>query len=229
MCRITAMGVPVAAEPLNALTPQYVNGLVTYNGVGARNVTDQTARERVSGLLLRRRLQELAGGQHRRRDPGGRRGPGAARVPRRRPPRGERAAVDDGQRHRPRHPARRQGRPELLRRPHRRHQGEAARRAACPRSSWSTPPTATARRTTCARSTSCATWPGRSPAASAAIRGVMVESNLVAGRQDLDRRHPERARVRQERHRRLRRPARRPRPCWPSWPRPSGRGGPRRR
>src|SRR3954462_7660461 len=50
MCRITAIGVPVAAEPLNALTPQYVDGLVTYNGVGARNVTDQTARERVSGF-----------------------------------------------------------------------------------------------------------------------------------------------------------------------------------
>jgi 3-deoxy-7-phosphoheptulonate synthase len=40
----------VANEPLNALTPQYVDGLVTYNGVGARNVTDQTARERVSGF-----------------------------------------------------------------------------------------------------------------------------------------------------------------------------------
>ncbi|MGY2079951.1 3-deoxy-7-phosphoheptulonate synthase [Modestobacter sp. SYSU DS0657] len=50
MARITATGVPVAAEPLNALTPQYVDGLVTYNGVGARNVTDQTARERVSGF-----------------------------------------------------------------------------------------------------------------------------------------------------------------------------------
>ena len=50
MLRITAAGVPVAAEPLNALTPQYVNGLVTYNGVGARNVTDQTARGRVSGF-----------------------------------------------------------------------------------------------------------------------------------------------------------------------------------
>jgi 3-deoxy-7-phosphoheptulonate synthase len=50
MGHITAMGVPVAAEPLNALTPQYVDGLVTYNGVGARNVTDQTARERVSGF-----------------------------------------------------------------------------------------------------------------------------------------------------------------------------------
>jgi 3-deoxy-7-phosphoheptulonate synthase len=50
MARVTDLGVPVAAEPLNALTPQYVNGLVTYNGVGARNVTDQTARERVSGF-----------------------------------------------------------------------------------------------------------------------------------------------------------------------------------
>jgi len=50
MAAITELGVPVAAEPLNALTPQYVNGLVTYNGVGARNVTDQTARERVSGF-----------------------------------------------------------------------------------------------------------------------------------------------------------------------------------
>ena len=50
MCRITELGVPVAAEPLNALTPQYVDGLITYNGVGARNVTDQTARERVSGF-----------------------------------------------------------------------------------------------------------------------------------------------------------------------------------
>jgi 3-deoxy-7-phosphoheptulonate synthase len=50
MGALTESGVPVAAEPLNALTPQYVDGLVTYNGVGARNVTDQTARERVSGF-----------------------------------------------------------------------------------------------------------------------------------------------------------------------------------
>ncbi|SFF71809.1 3-deoxy-7-phosphoheptulonate synthase [Blastococcus tunisiensis] len=50
MCAIAELGVPVAAEPLNALTPQYVDGLITYNGVGARNVTDQTARERVSGF-----------------------------------------------------------------------------------------------------------------------------------------------------------------------------------
>lgn len=50
LCRITDMGVPVATEPLNALTPQYVDGLVAYNGVGARSVTDQTSRERASGV-----------------------------------------------------------------------------------------------------------------------------------------------------------------------------------
>jgi 3-deoxy-7-phosphoheptulonate synthase len=33
---------------------------------------------------------------------------------------------------------------------------------------------------------------GQVAAGERAIRGVMVESNLVAGRQDLDRRHPER-------------------------------------
>ena len=32
---------------------------------------------------------------------------------------------------------------------------------------------------------------GQIAAGERAIRGVMVESNLVAGRQDLDRRHPE--------------------------------------
>ncbi len=48
--RITHMGLPVATEPLNTLTPQYLNGLVAYSGIGARNVTDQTARERASGL-----------------------------------------------------------------------------------------------------------------------------------------------------------------------------------
>ncbi|HSH55699.1 MAG TPA: 3-deoxy-7-phosphoheptulonate synthase [Candidatus Limnocylindrales bacterium] len=50
MGRITHLGLPVATEPLNALTPQYLNGLVTYSGIGARNVTDQTSRERASGF-----------------------------------------------------------------------------------------------------------------------------------------------------------------------------------
>jgi 3-deoxy-7-phosphoheptulonate synthase len=48
-CQVTDMGVPIAVERLNALTPQYLNGLVSYDVIGARNTTDQKAREYASG------------------------------------------------------------------------------------------------------------------------------------------------------------------------------------
>jgi 3-deoxy-7-phosphoheptulonate synthase len=48
-CQITNLGVPIAMERLNALTPQYFNGLVAYDAIGARNTTDQKAREYASG------------------------------------------------------------------------------------------------------------------------------------------------------------------------------------
>lgn len=47
--RITDMGVPIARERLGANTPQYVNGLVAYDSIGARNVEDQNARMYASG------------------------------------------------------------------------------------------------------------------------------------------------------------------------------------
>jgi 3-deoxy-7-phosphoheptulonate synthase len=47
-CQITDMGVPIAMERLNALTPQYVNALVAYDVIGARNVLDQKSREYAS-------------------------------------------------------------------------------------------------------------------------------------------------------------------------------------
>lgn len=46
--RITEMGVPIAVERLNALTPQYLNALVAYDVIGARNTTDQKSREYAS-------------------------------------------------------------------------------------------------------------------------------------------------------------------------------------
>lgn len=46
---ITHKGVPLAMERLNALTPQFMNGLVTYDAIGARNALDQKAREYASG------------------------------------------------------------------------------------------------------------------------------------------------------------------------------------
>lgn len=48
-CRIADLGVPIAMERLNALTPQYISGLVSYDAIGARNTTDQKAREYASG------------------------------------------------------------------------------------------------------------------------------------------------------------------------------------
>lgn len=47
-CQITDLGVPIAIERLNALTPQYLNALVAYDVIGARNTTDQKAREYAS-------------------------------------------------------------------------------------------------------------------------------------------------------------------------------------
>lgn len=191
MCRITEMGVPVAAEPLNALTPQYVNGLVTYNGVGARNVTDQTARERVSGF------SSVVGFKN---SPEGSIGAAIQAVVAARAPheflgvdhRGVSAQLSTtgndtahvilrGDKSGPNYSAAHiadtkrkladRGLPEVVvvdashgnsQKDHRR-QIEVVRDLA-----------------------------GQVASGERAIRGVMMESNLVAGRQDLDRRHPER-------------------------------------
>ncbi len=48
-CQITDMGVPIAMERLNALTPQYLNSLIAYDTIGARNTLDQKSREYASG------------------------------------------------------------------------------------------------------------------------------------------------------------------------------------
>lgn len=47
--RITGMGVPLGRERLGPNTPQYVNGLIAYDTIGARNVQDQNARMYTSG------------------------------------------------------------------------------------------------------------------------------------------------------------------------------------
>ena len=47
-CQITELGIPIAVERLNALTPQYLNALVAYDVIGARNTTDQKSREYAS-------------------------------------------------------------------------------------------------------------------------------------------------------------------------------------
>lgn len=49
VCRITDMGGPVVKERLNAQTPQYQNGLVAEDVIGARNTTDPKTREYGAG------------------------------------------------------------------------------------------------------------------------------------------------------------------------------------
>jgi 3-deoxy-7-phosphoheptulonate synthase len=191
MCQITDLGVPVDAEPLNALTPQYVNGLVTYNGVGARNVTDQTARERVSGfssvvgfknspegsieaaisaVLTARAPHEFLGVDHhgvsaQLSTTGNDTGHVILRGDKDGPNYSAAHVADTKRRLAAR------GLPEVLvvdashgnsQKDHRRQADVVADLA------------------------------GQIAGGEQAIRGVMVESNLVAGRQDLDRRHPER-------------------------------------
>lgn len=46
---VAGMGVPTATERLKVLTPQYTNGLIAYDCIGARTVTNQGSRELASG------------------------------------------------------------------------------------------------------------------------------------------------------------------------------------
>src|SRR3954465_8944841 len=190
MCRITAIGVPVAAEPLNALTPQYVNGLVTYNGVGARNVTDQTARERVSGFSSvvgfknspEGSIESAIQAVMTARAPHGFLGVDQHGVSAQLSTTGNDTGhvilrgAKDGPNYSAAHVAETRralaarGLPEVLvvDASHGNSQKDHRRQVAVVRD-----------------------LAGQVAAGEQAIRGVMIESNLVEGRQDLDRRHPE--------------------------------------
>jgi len=50
--RITEMGVPTATEFLDPVTPQYIAGLVCWAAIGARTTESQTHRELASGLSM---------------------------------------------------------------------------------------------------------------------------------------------------------------------------------
>jgi 3-deoxy-7-phosphoheptulonate synthase len=190
MARITALGVPVAAEPLNALTPQYVNGLVTYNGVGARNVTDQTARERASGFSSvigfknspEGSIEAAISAVLTARAPHEFLGVDAHGVSAQLSTTGNDTAhvILRGDRHGPNYSAA--------------HIADTARKLAerglapvvVVDASHGNSQKNHLRQIDVVRDLA-----GQIGSGERAIRGVMVESNLVAGRQDLDRRHPE--------------------------------------
>jgi 3-deoxy-7-phosphoheptulonate synthase len=52
LARLTAMGVPCGTEFLDTISPQYVADLVTWGAIGARTVESQVHRELASGLSM---------------------------------------------------------------------------------------------------------------------------------------------------------------------------------
>ena len=50
LCKITEMGLPVATEMLDPITPEYMADLLSWGAIGARTTESQTHREMASGL-----------------------------------------------------------------------------------------------------------------------------------------------------------------------------------
>lgn len=50
LCKLTDLGVPVANEMLDPITPEYVADLISWGAIGARTTESQTHRELASGL-----------------------------------------------------------------------------------------------------------------------------------------------------------------------------------
>lgn len=50
LCRITGLGLPVATEMLDPITPQYMADLISWGAIGARTTESQVHREMASGL-----------------------------------------------------------------------------------------------------------------------------------------------------------------------------------
>ncbi len=49
-CAITALGLPIASEMLDPITPQYLSDIISWGAIGARTTESQTHREMASGL-----------------------------------------------------------------------------------------------------------------------------------------------------------------------------------
>jgi 3-deoxy-7-phosphoheptulonate synthase len=49
-CAITALGLPIASEMLDPITPQFLDDMISWGAIGARTTESQTHREMASGL-----------------------------------------------------------------------------------------------------------------------------------------------------------------------------------
>ena len=181
------VGLPVGCEFLDPITPQYIADTVAWGAIGARTSESQTHRQLGSGLSMPVGFKNRTDGNVQVAVDAVRAAARPARVRghRRRGRPGD--PPHDGQPRRPRDPARRRRRAELRRRPTSRARSSCFARRACRErlvidashgNSGKDPDAPGRRRPT--RS------PRRSSAGNRAIVGVMLESFLVAGRQDLE-------------------------------------------
>ena len=52
MIKINELGLPIANEALDPISPQYMQDLVSWSAIGARTTESQTHREMASGLSV---------------------------------------------------------------------------------------------------------------------------------------------------------------------------------
>lgn len=52
LCKVTEMGLPTGTEMLDPITPQYIDDLVSWAAIGARTTESQTHRQMASGLSM---------------------------------------------------------------------------------------------------------------------------------------------------------------------------------
>ena len=182
LMEINAAGLPAGCEYLDMITPQYIADFVAWGAIGARTTESQVHRELASGLSCPVGFKNGTDGNIRiavRRDQGR---AAAASLPLGHEGRAFGHRLDQGQRGLPHHPARRQA-AELRRgqrrgRVRRARQGGSCaapddRRQPCQQPEGSRQPGAV-----------CENIAQQLAAGDDRIIGVMVESHLIAGRQD---------------------------------------------
>ena len=125
LLEVLALGLPVGCEFLDPITPQYISDAVCWGAIGARTVESQIHRQLGSGLSMPVGFKNRTDGNVQVAVDAVRAAGGVARVRRHRRQRQLRDPAHARQSRLPRHPARRQRRPQLRRR------GRGAARSSC--------------------------------------------------------------------------------------------------
>ena len=184
LCDINALGLPAGVEYLDTISPQYISDLVAWGAIGARTTESQVHRELASGLSCPVGFKNGTDGNVKIAVDA----VGAAVAPASFPGRDQGRSGDRGgdgrQSGRSRDPARRQSRRTTARSTSR-PRARCSRKPALPARLMIDASHANSSKRPRISRASSTTSPPSSRAASGGIVGVMVESHLVGGRQEL--------------------------------------------